>query len=343
MSEVEFSFDSPKTKVDVDALTAAIGAGDTQTQEQAAVEAKPEAEAALAATTPEQDATKPSTSPQPQGDELRTHKITVDGQELEVTEADLKAGHMRLRDYTQKTQRIAEDKRAIEAERTQWKQEKEAISQELAAIDQFLRDQSAVKSYMEKAFGVAALSTTPPPQVDPNKPLTARDVAEIAAYNAEQVRLATQRDIALARQEALRATQIAENGHKQVAREKAGAQIDDQIRVLLDKHPVLKKFEGIEDELINDAIKYQPKSVDEAKQRLQEAAERRVATLKAINEESGKQAAAEAARLKKNSTEPVGGTAPRQEPAKKVSLRTEDRRALLQAAEDDLRSFLGQS
>jgi hypothetical protein len=118
--------------------------------------------------------------------------------------------------------------------------------------------------------------------------------------------------------------------------------MDSHLKAVLDKYPVLRQLsENIEDELIGDAVQTRPKSVEEAKVKLTEAAERRVAALRAIAAEEKKQAAVKAAQLKKTSTEKPGGSAPRQEPGKKVSLDTADRKNLLAAAEADLRAWMG--
>ena len=47
------------------------------------------------------------------------YTISVQGEEMEVTESELLYGYMRNRDYTQSKQKLAEDRRAFEQERTE--------------------------------------------------------------------------------------------------------------------------------------------------------------------------------------------------------------------------------
>lgn len=350
---IKFTFDSPQHSVDINAIQAALEAEGAIPQE-AAQEAKPNAEEVpVAGNTPadaeSQQAAAPSPTAKPEGepqkDELRTYKITVDGQELEVTEADLKSGHMRHRDYTQKAQKLAEDRKAIEAERKAWEQERTAIAQELMGIDQFLRDQAAMDAYYAKAFGVRRGEQIQLPQVSPDQPLTAQQVADIARYNAEQVRIHTDRQIAEARAEALKAQQLVLQRENAAREQAAAGEIQKHVKGILDKYPVLKKFEDIEDELMGEAAKHMPTdrkgTVQDALQRLSEAADRRVATIRAIAEDEKKAAAVAAANLKKTGTQEPGGAAPKPAPGRKLSLNAKDRKDFLAAAEADLRAMLG--
>lgn len=63
-------------------------------------------------TSESEDETDDDTTPQ-------LHKVLVDGQEIEVTYEELKAGFSRTRDYTQKTQAVAAQRKQVEAEATQ--------------------------------------------------------------------------------------------------------------------------------------------------------------------------------------------------------------------------------
>ena len=316
-------------------------------QEAAALEATPApALAVLAETTPSEAAKPAEVSAQsaPPAEELKTVKLTVNGEEIEVTEADLKAGHMRHRDYTQKTQQLADERKAVAQEKAQWAQEKAAIAQEMTAIDQFLQDQTAVDAYYEKAFGVQRGQQLQMPQIDPNKPVTAADVAEISRYNAEQVRVHLERQSALARQEALKAQALVLESQRAGRTASAEADIHRHVTGILDKYPVLKKFDGIEEYLYGEAARYMPTdragTIEDAKQRLSEAADRRMAVMRSIADDEKKQVAVHAAQLKRNSTEAPGGTAPARDPGKKLTLNSRDRKEFLKAAEADLRAIM---
>lgn len=346
---IEFSFDGPNrppAEADLQAAVEAVAGNALEgVKTPAAAPAEP---ATLTTPAPAESATLPTTAspesptaetaaPTASSEDLRTFKIVVDGQEMEVTEADLKAGHMRHRDYTQKTQRLAEQARTLEQREREWQSALARQQEELAAIDQFLRNRDALDRYIQQAFGQAAPQ---PPQIDPNKPLTVDEVAKIAAYNAEQVRRATLAEID--QRSAQQQAQVA-----QAARQQELAilerEVDTHIGSLVQKFPVLQKFEGIEDELIGMASKFQPRTLDEAKARLQEAAERKVATIRAIADEEKKQAAVRARQVQQTTTEPTGGRAPAAQPARKLSLDHRDRAARIEAGVADLQAFLSEN
>lgn len=68
-----------------------------------------------------------------------TYKVTVDGQEVEVTESELLAGYSRTADYTRKTQALAEQRKAVEAEARLIREVREAQAQRLAQIEEVLQ------------------------------------------------------------------------------------------------------------------------------------------------------------------------------------------------------------
>jgi hypothetical protein len=73
------------------------------------------------------------------------YKAKVGGQEVEVELDELINGYQRSKDYTQKSQALAEQRKAIEAERghlEQVKQERMAYAQKLQALDSFLSQQN---------------------------------------------------------------------------------------------------------------------------------------------------------------------------------------------------------
>lgn len=73
------------------------------------------------------------------------YKAKVDGEEIEVEIDELINGYQRTADYTKKSQALAEQRKAIEAERNhleQVKQERQAYAQKLQALDQFLTQQN---------------------------------------------------------------------------------------------------------------------------------------------------------------------------------------------------------
>jgi hypothetical protein len=73
------------------------------------------------------------------------YRVKVDGQESEVTLDELVKGYQREADYTKKTQTLAEQRKAVEAERQaveQAKQLRDTYAQRLQLIEQSLRAQT---------------------------------------------------------------------------------------------------------------------------------------------------------------------------------------------------------
>lgn len=76
--------------------------------------------------------------------EPKKFKVKAAGEEIEVDLDELISGYQRSKDYTQKSQALAEQRKAIEAERAkvaEVQKEREAYSQRLRAIDNFLAQQ----------------------------------------------------------------------------------------------------------------------------------------------------------------------------------------------------------
>ena len=74
----------------------------------------------------------------------RKYRAKVDGEEVEVEIDELINGYQRTADYTKKSQALAEQRKALEAERVhleQVKQERLAYAQKLQALNQFLSQQ----------------------------------------------------------------------------------------------------------------------------------------------------------------------------------------------------------
>jgi hypothetical protein len=73
------------------------------------------------------------------------YKAKVGGEEVEVELDELINGYQRSKDYTQKSQALAEQRKAMDAERShleQVKQERQAYAQKLKALDSFLSQQN---------------------------------------------------------------------------------------------------------------------------------------------------------------------------------------------------------
>lgn len=80
-----------------------------------------------------------------QEQEQPKYRVKVDGQEYEVTQDELVKGYQREADYTKKTQTLAEQRKAVEAEKAaveQAKQLRDTYAQRLQIIEQALKSQT---------------------------------------------------------------------------------------------------------------------------------------------------------------------------------------------------------
>jgi hypothetical protein len=92
----------------------------------------PEGEAAAPAVESQPaDTETPAAEAQP---EVRTFKVKVDGEELEVPEDELLKGYSRTSDYTRKTQKLSEERKALEAEANAVRAEREEYSKVLNGL-----------------------------------------------------------------------------------------------------------------------------------------------------------------------------------------------------------------
>lgn len=327
---IKFTFDKPNAMPSTEDLMAALSQEAGEASQDVAAATTPEATAAPKETTPAPDPAQEDSAQSASTEDLKTYKIKVDGRELVVTERDLLEGHMRHRDYTQKTQTLAERERQLAAVEQQFKAREAQYQAELQGIEQFLNSPEAIQTYMQKAFGQNLLDA----QADqPNTPLTRQQVAAIARESANEVRTQIQREFAHAQQQAMMAEQ-------QVQRSRLQSTLDAHVNGLLDKYPTLKKLEDVEELLYADASKAGVRDINAALAALSDAAARRDAAIRAIAAEEQKQTAVQAARLRATSTEPAGGNAPRQPAGKKLSLDSKHRNDLISAGVQDIQAFL---
>ena len=124
-----------------------------------------------------------------EGEELpkpRGFKVKVAGQEIEVTEDELKSGYSRTADYTRKTTELAEQRKAVEAHEAEVRTVRQQYAQRLADMDE------ALKSLVPSEPDWAQLQRTVTPDVftatllDWQQTQKARE-----AVKAEQERIAT--------------------------------------------------------------------------------------------------------------------------------------------------------
>jgi len=92
-------------------------------------------------TTEEQSEEGEETEEEEQPTEVYT--VKVDGKEVEVTLDELQKGYSRTQDYTRKTQQIAETRKAVDAEASAIRAEREQYAQLLGALKQQLESTEA--------------------------------------------------------------------------------------------------------------------------------------------------------------------------------------------------------
>lgn len=123
-----------------DAASAFLGLMEPKEAEQAAPEVPEEQEQLEVAEPEELETQEVEAEPEPQ-----RFRVKAAGEEKEVTFDELVDGFQKGLDYTKKSQSLAEQRKAVEAERIaieQAKQARDAYSQRLSLIDEFLSKQN---------------------------------------------------------------------------------------------------------------------------------------------------------------------------------------------------------
>jgi len=113
--------------------------GDSEEAEQGQTEEQPEELQASDEADAEYSEEEEIEQPKPK------YKVKAAGEEIEVDEEELIKGYQQGVDYTKKSQALAEQRKAVEAERIhleQVKQERQAYAQKLQALDSFLTQQN---------------------------------------------------------------------------------------------------------------------------------------------------------------------------------------------------------
>lgn len=85
-----------------------------------------------------------NTEPVGEQPEVRTFRVKVDGEEIEVPEDEVLKGYSRTADYTRKTQKLSEEKRALEAEANAVKAERERYLEGLRLIESQFKQEEKV-------------------------------------------------------------------------------------------------------------------------------------------------------------------------------------------------------
>jgi hypothetical protein len=124
-------------------------------------------------------------------EEPQRFKVKVDNEEIEVTLEELQQGYSRTKDYTKKTQALAETRKAVEAEKSKIEEAKQ------------LRDQYAQRlEVIEKVLGQQATDDVNLAELKENDPIgyaikvaeRAEQEKQLQAVRAEKQRIAQQQE-----------------------------------------------------------------------------------------------------------------------------------------------------
>lgn len=119
-----------------------------------------------------------------QQDEAPRFTVKVDGKDVEVTLDELQQGYSRTQDYTRKTQALAQERKAAQAEFEQVRQERQQYAQLLGALQQQLAQAEEMPVNMD------ALYESDPIEWVRQRELQRERQERKQAINAEQQRLA---------------------------------------------------------------------------------------------------------------------------------------------------------
>lgn len=149
--------------------TAQVEGADAEETEQSESEAQPT------------DESEPTEAPEPEEQPKGRYKVKVNGEELTVTFDELRKGYQLEADYRQKTSKLAEERKALEAERTHYAEQLKGI---IPALQVQLQDKFANVNWTE---------------------LAKSDPAQYVALQAEYQQYATRLQIAQAEQRRIEA------------------------------------------------------------------------------------------------------------------------------------------
>ena len=196
-----------------------------------------ELEAAEEEDEPQEDQVEEEESEQPQ-----LYTIKVDGEETEVTLEELQNGYSRQRDYTRKTQELAQQRKAIEAQQQE-------ISQKDAIYSQLLpKMEATLKGELENEPDWSALYEADPIAYVREKDIWNEKKQKLQAVQAEAQRL--QQESAMEQQKKLQ--QFVEYGNQQLL---------EQIPEWQDNEVASKEKMAIRDYGVN-VLGYTPQEMD---------------------------------------------------------------------------------
>jgi len=209
---------------------------------------------------------------------------------------ELKKGWLRHRDYTKKTMSLAEERKAIEAERQRVKEQEQYFqraAEEIQAWRTLANDPDQLAQFVERQRAARN-------QPAPDEPLTWQQTQQLLAQERERIRAEV---AAETRNELLKL----EAGRAEV---QFFQELTTHTNDLLTKNPLLRTVPRIERLIVEDARARNPQSLAELKQFMVEEAEERVKPLAQLIKNHEDAAVMRYAKAQKPSMAPAGGTLP---------------------------------
>lgn len=269
-------------------------------------------------TSPETPAPAETVKETPSAAEIRKWKLKDPEGEFEVDEQELQNGHLRFRDYTRKTQTLAEERKRVEAAQQALTEREEKINTLLSKkenVAQWYEMLTGEKLTKAEAARVEQGLTPTPGAGNQDEVATLAEAERIATARVSEVQAKLEKQMLenLAKTKEMTETQIAEAAHKAAIQKTAveyQSDIQSTITALGEKYPLLgQTYEAgeLEELLVRDVMKANPESLDAAKQMLESAAKERYARLEKVVVSKKKEDAVAAAQLN-SGIEPKGGT-----------------------------------
>jgi len=236
-----------------------------------------------------QGSAQASITPSPVSEEM--YEVKVGGKSFKVAKDELISGYQRMRDYTQKTMELSEQRKG-------WEGERERIYKQVEELRTWLSDPSNLSSYYQQLIQQRGYE-------DPNTPLTAAQAKSLMEAQLAKEREALKKEFATVRQQTLSEAQASQ----------MLTEVNAAIKGLLETHPELKAVDGVEALLYRDAAAREPQTFEEVKQAIADAAKLRAERIRAHFTEQRKVDAVQKQKLT-NGIEPPGNagvpTAPRE-------------------------------
>lgn len=219
-------------------------------------------------------------------------ELKIGGQTVQKPWAEARTGFMLHGDYTAKTQTLAEQRRAFEAQQAEFEATRQQVDALKTRLSEVMGDPSKIAALAMAAFAKQQGQTTaqpsePTPITSADLPALQKAIAEMARREAEATLSARERAIEEKRLE---------------------SDFTTYTEGLLKDHP-LSKIPGVADTLYAEAAKMGPKSIEEAKQFIATIVTDYKSRLDGVVKQAVTQDAVQKAKVE-NGIQPKGGQAP---------------------------------